>query len=307
MTSPSLRQLRTFLEAVQSGSISAAARTLNITQPAASQQIKALERLLGGRLIERAGGRVIATAAGAAVIGPARRAVEAAEEAEAAARAHKSGGAGRVRLGTGATACIHFLPPVLAALRQRLPGIEVVVETGNTPEMLARVAEGALDAALVTLSGPVPRTLTARRLFTDPLLGLVPAGSVEDEALMPATLAGLPLILYERGGTTQEIVDGWFRRAGVAPRAAMELGSVEAIKVLVGGGFGASVLPGLALGQAVAGTEVLPLRPPLSRPIGLAMRREKVMERGLKLLIEELERAGRARNQAGKADSASRT
>ncbi|HUA78615.1 MAG TPA: LysR family transcriptional regulator substrate-binding protein, partial [Acetobacteraceae bacterium] len=129
----------------------------------------------------------------------------------------------------------------------------------------------------------------------------------EDSTVAAATLARYPLILYERGGSTREIVDGWFDRAGIAPRPVMELGSVEAIKVLVGGGFGASVLPGLALGQAVAGTEVLPLRPPLSRPIGLAMRREKLMERGLKLLIEELERAGRARNQAGKADSASRT
>ncbi len=301
MTSPTLRQLRALLEVIQSGSISEAARALNVTQPAASQQIHALERMLGGRLVERAGGRVIATAAGAAVLGPARRAIAAAEEAAAAARVHKSGGAGRMRLGTGATACIHLLPPVLAALRQRLPGLELVVATGNTPEMLARVAAGELDAALVTRAGTLARTLVARRLLTDPLLALVPASVVpeevlsdgrlpEDATLGAAALARLPLILYERGGATRAIVDGWFRRARLAPRPVMELGSVEAIKVLVGGGFGASVLPGLALGEAVAGTLAIALRPRLSREIALVLRREKVMERGLKLLIEELER-----------------
>jgi DNA-binding transcriptional LysR family regulator len=56
MASPSLRQLHTFLEVIQSGSISAAARRMNVTQPAASQQLRTLEKRLGGRLFERAGG-----------------------------------------------------------------------------------------------------------------------------------------------------------------------------------------------------------------------------------------------------------
>jgi len=291
--SPSLRQLRTFLEVIRSGSISAAARALNVTQPAASQQLHALERTLGVRLVERAGGQVIATAAGASVLEPARRAAEAAEEAAAAARAHRSGGAGRVRLGTGASACIYLLPPALAALRRRMPGLEVLVATGNTPEMLERVAAGEIDAALVTLAGRVPRTLAVRPLFVDPLLALLPAGGTVGRAVLtPATLGAQPLILYERGGATREIIDAWFRRAGLAPRPVMELGSVEAIKVLVAGGFGASLLPRLALQQRVPGTVLAGLKPGLHRQIGIVLRREKVMERGLRLLIEELERAG---------------
>ena len=294
LPSPSLRQLRTFLEVIRSGSISAAARALNVTQPAASQQLHALERTLGVRLVERAAGRVIATAAGASVLGPARRAAEAAEEAAAAARAHRGGGAGRVRLGTGASACIYLLPPALAALRRRMPGLEVVVATGNTPEMLERVAEGELDAALVTLSGRTPRTLSVRPLFVDPLLALLPAALAPPgrAGLTPAALGAQPLILYERGGATREIIDAWFRRAGLMPRPVMELGSVEAIKVLVAGGFGASLLPRLALEHSVKGTVLAALKPGLHREIGIVLRREKVMERGLRLLIEELERAG---------------
>ena len=298
---PTLRQLRTFLTVAELGSVSAAAQALGLTQPAASQQMRELERGLGIRLLERAKGRVVPTAAGEAVLGPARRAQAAADDVRAAAAAFRSGEAGRVRLGTGATACIHLLPSVLAALKERVPGAEVVISTGNTPEMLRRVEAGSLDAALVTMPVPIPRSLVATRVATDPLRAvmprdLVPAGA---KSVSAADLGRLPLILYEAGGSTRGIIDAWFRRGGQIPRPVMELGSVEAIKVLVGIGRGCSVLPALALGEAaggVAGAVALPLRPALSRGLAVVLRREKILDRALRAMLDELKsRAGQRR------------
>src|SRR3954470_15980982 len=102
MHDPSLRQLRTFLSVVQTGGVTSAAQALGLTQPAASQQLRELERIMGVRLLERAAGRAVPTAAGRALIEPARRAQTAVEDARAVAGAHRSGEAGRVRLGTGA-------------------------------------------------------------------------------------------------------------------------------------------------------------------------------------------------------------
>ncbi|MBN8929763.1 MAG: LysR family transcriptional regulator, partial [Rhodospirillales bacterium] len=121
---PTHRQLRTFLAAVETGGISAAARRLGLTQPAASQQVRELERCLGVRLLERVAGRVVPTAAGEAVLAPARRVAAALEDVIAASVAHRSAETGRLRFGTGATACIYRLPPVLAALRAGMPGLE---------------------------------------------------------------------------------------------------------------------------------------------------------------------------------------
>src|SRR5919206_2545343 len=104
MTHPTLRQMRTYLAVLETGSVSAAARALGLTQPAASQQMHELERQLGVRLLDRAAGRAVPTAAGQALIAPARRALAAADDVAAAAAAHRAGDAGRVRLGTGATA-----------------------------------------------------------------------------------------------------------------------------------------------------------------------------------------------------------
>ncbi|MCO6416097.1 LysR family transcriptional regulator [Siccirubricoccus sp. KC 17139] len=294
MHDPSLRQLRTFLFVVQTGGVTTAAQALGLTQPAASQQLRELERAMGVRLLERVSGRSVPTAAGRALIEPARRAQAAVEDARAVAAAHRSGEAGRVRLGTGATACIHLLPPVLAELNERMPGLEVIIATGNTPDILRRVEEGDLDAALVTLPAALGRSLTATRVATDPLVALLPEAMAPSgrPSLTAADLERLPLILYETGANTRAIIDAWFRRAGLAPRPIMELGSVEAIKVLVAGGRGCSVLPALALGGDVAGAVVRPLRPALARQLAVVLRKEKVVDRGLGRLRAALKGAG---------------
>ncbi len=103
-------------------------------------------------------------------------------------------------------------------------------------------------------------------------------------------MAAMPLILFETGGDTRGIVDAWFRGAGLTPKPIMALGSVEAIKVLVGGGLGASILPSLALADLPAGCQRRALRPAVSRELGLVLRKEKVLDRGLRVLIEELRR-----------------
>lgn len=291
MDSPTLRQLRTFIAAVETGSITEAARLLNLTQPAASQQLRELERILSGRLLDRADGRVIPTAVGQAILDTARRAQLAAADMVAIAAAHTSGDVGRVRFGTGATACIYLLPGVLAGAKRRMPGLEITVATGNTSDIVRRVQDGSLDAGLVTQSRALSRALTRISLRRDPLMALVPDRTPGNGPLTPAHAATLPLILYEAGGDTRGIVDAWFAKAGVTPKPQMALGSVEAIKVLVGSGLGASILPQLALMGGVAGAQIRPLRPALARDLIIVLRQEKVLDRGLRLFIELLQRA----------------
>jgi DNA-binding transcriptional LysR family regulator len=248
MTTPTFRQIRTFLAVVETGSVSEAARTLNLTQPAASQQLRELERGLRVRLLDRAGVRSVPTSAGTALLAPARRAQAAIEDAMTVAAAHRAGEVGRVRLGTGATACIHLLPDVLAAARRRMTGLELIVETGNSGETVRKVELGELDLGVVTLPVAAGRALSVTRLIADPLVALIPEQMADGgETISVAQLATLPLILYDRGGGTRALIDGWFRRAGVMPVAAMQLDSVESIKILVAGGLGASIVPRMAL------------------------------------------------------------
>ena len=289
MRAPTLRQLSNFVAAVETGSLSAAARTLGVTQPAASQQVKELEHALSTRLLQRGSGRVRPTAAGEVVLAQARRVQAAIDDLLAAAAAFQDGEMGRLRLGTGATACIHLLPPVLARMKQRMPGLEIIIATGNTPDMLQRVLAGNLDLALVTLPGRLDRALEAQRILEEPLVAYANAAMLPAEAAMgPAQLAALPLILYESGGVTRALVDAWFGRAGLAPRPIMELGSVEAIKVLVESGLGATVLPCGALRAPGSGMAVRALRPAAMRSLAVVLRRDKIRDRGLRVGVELL-------------------
>ena len=85
------------------------------------------------------------------------------------------------------------------------------------------------------------------------------------------------------------MVDTWFRRAGLAPRPIMELGSVEAIKVLAESGLGATILPSTALDVPAAHMTVRPLRPAASRCLAVVLRRDKLRDRSLRVCLEELE------------------
>jgi DNA-binding transcriptional LysR family regulator len=176
-----------------------------------------------------------------------------------------------------------------------MPGLEIIIATGNTSDILGRVLTGGLDLALVTLAGTPNRSLEARRLVVEPLVAYAPTSMLPaTPTLRPAQLAALPLILYESGGATRGVVDTWFRRAGLAPRPIMELGSVEAIKVLAESGLGATILPRTALdvpaaNMPAANMTVRPLRPAASRCLAVVLRRDKLRDRSLRVCLEELE------------------
>jgi DNA-binding transcriptional LysR family regulator len=286
---PTHRQLRTFLATVETGAVSRAARVLNLTQPAASQQLRELERTVGLRLLERAGGKTVPTAAGEALLAPARRAQAAIEDMMEVAAAHRGGETGRVRFGTGATACIHLMPPVLGALRQRMPGLEILITTGNSVDICHMVEAGTLDVGLVTLPIEPARALAITPVRLDPMHAVFPAASAPAAAhVSAAQLAEFPLILYDIGGGTRSAIDAWFASAGIAVQPHMQLDSIETIKVLVSLGLGVSIMPQLALGVPVPGAAVRALEPPLTRQLGVALRREKVLDRGLRALLEAL-------------------
>src|SRR5262245_36989167 len=144
-------QLRALMEVVEQGGFSAAAKRLNLSQPAVSLQIRELEDRLGIRLVERLGKRAYATAAGGELIEHARRIAAETERALAAMRRYKEGWLGRVRIGTGDVMLSYLLPPTLRALRTTHPKIELVIFTGTTSDVVQRISNNDLDLGLITL------------------------------------------------------------------------------------------------------------------------------------------------------------
>ncbi len=286
----SLDQLQTFADVVELKSFSAAAERRNLTQPAVSLQVKQLEARLGLRLIERIGRHAQPTPAGRDLLVHVGRVFDAVAGALDAVAAHREGRLGRVRLGTGATACIYLLPAALRALREKFPALEIVVSTGNTPDMLKALEHNTVDLALVTLPAP-GRMFQVTAIRDDELVAIFPRGGERPPPRVTAQdLAGRALVLYETGAHARRVIDDWFLRAGLAAKPVMELASVEAIKKLVEAGMGCAVLPRLAVGRGAAqdGIMVRPLAPRLHRRLGLVLRRDKQLDRGLREVVRAI-------------------
>lgn len=289
MTTLNLGNLATFRLVVQRGSFSAAANVLGLSQPAVSLQIRQLEQFLQARLIERTGRGVKATAAGVALLAHGERIGQAVDEAIRSVSAFSHEVSGTITLGTGATACIHLLPPLLQRLRLDYPLLQVGVTTGNTPSIVQAVEENRLDLGLVTLPAS-GRTLAITPFLNEEFV-FIDAQSHPAESVTPEVLHTLPLIAFEGGSSTRTLIDGWFATAGLPTVPVMQLGSIEAIKRMVSAGLGYSIVPRMSVAHPDdrKGLNVRSLNPLLQRQLAIVIRQDKILSRGIGAIIQMLQ------------------
>ncbi len=276
MRSLNLDQLKALGEVVRLGSFSAAARRLNLSQPAVSLQIRELEGRMGVRLVERMGKRAFATEAGRALIEHGERIAAEAERALVTMRRHREGWLGRVRIGTSFVILNYLLPPILKRLRREHPDLEIGISLGSSAQKVEQILRNEIDLGIVALPVADPH-LAVTVLRHDRMMAVLPPRAKVPARLKPADFRRWPLILDAPGSRMGRIVRDWFAADENAPRPAMEVGDIHAIKTLVASGVGASVLPMDALGFEARRGEVLvrPLAPPARYSIGLVQRRDK--------------------------------
>ncbi|MGC7411476.1 LysR family transcriptional regulator [Pandoraea pneumonica] len=291
-----LDQLHTFAEVIDAGSFSAAADRLDLSQPAVSLQVRQLEQRLNVRLIERVGKRLKPSSAGLTLLEHAHRIDAAVEEALQALSTHAQGIAGEVAIGTGATACIHLLPPMLRTMRKRHPALDIRVSTGNTDDVVAAVTENRLDVGLVTLPA-AGRSLHITPVLRDEFVAIAPLSEQAwPEEITPHALAAAPMVAFESGSSTRLLIDEWFLQAGLRIRPVMALGSIEAIKEMVAAGLGYSIVPRMAVSAAHhrRGLRIAALTPDLARTLAIVVRQDKPLAPGLRRVLQALEGLGSA-------------
>lgn len=304
----SLDRLRTLVAIADLGSFAEAARVLHLAPPTVSLHVADLEAQLGAPLLVRKRGEVRASGVGEVLVERARRLLADADETLAAVQRQVQGLEGRVRLGASTGVIAHLLPRALEELSHSHPGIDVQVAVLTTQETLARLASGALDVGLVAGSaaarGAAPQAavpgVTVQPWRRDPVMAFVPARWATPARATPRWLAQQPLILNDEGTSLSRLVGEWFARAGEHPKARIQLNYNDAIKSLVAAGYGATLLPQEgAAHELPAGAvhdpriAVLPLRPALWRPLGLAYRSGPV-ERATQLVLDVLWRQKQA-------------
>ena len=250
-------ELRTFLAIVDTGSFTAAARSVHRTQPAISAAMHRLEDWASARLLERRATGSVPTQAGSALLPHARAVIAALDDAQRAVSEIVGLSAGEVRIGAGATACSELLPPHLARFHITFPSVAVRLRETDNTRLGAMLADGRLDIAILTGGVPVPKGVVQEPWLHDELV-LVRAPNVHST----------DVVTFWEGSAIRRLLLAKWPDATIG----MELGSVAAVTAHVLQGVGTALLSRLTVDRYLSDGDLQ-----LVRRAGFPLRRELVL------------------------------
>lgn len=277
-----LRQLEVFAEVVDSGSVTAAAHRLYVSQPSVSDTLRAIEATIGAALFNGRGKARELSPAGQVYLEHTRRILATLDEAAQAVADLREKPGGRLKLLAVTTVGEHLLPKVLRGFIDKFPDVELTLQVSNRAEARRALVEAAVDLAVM---GRPPEGLAVEvRPFAPNLLHLVcsidhpMAASAMDDTKVRATL-----LVREEGSGSRAAAEEAMEQLGWHPNRIMVLGSNAALLAATREGLGVAVIPELAAANdlhskqlvalAVPGFPLLrewqavwPARRPLSRP-----------------------------------------
>lgn len=276
-----LNKLEIFAAVVRTGSFSAAAQQLLLTQPAVSQHMQELEASLGTRLFLRGRRGVTLTPAGERLADYTRSILSLVAEAENAVADVEHLAAGRIQIGATPGVSVYLLPEPIQEFHNRYPQLHVAVQTAITPQIMEDVRLGTLDLGLIEgeLELPVHSALGVQEMqVVEQWVVVGPKHPWWGRTTMEMSeLGGQSLILRQRNSQTRIWLDGVLAQHDLHPRIGAEFDNVESIKRAVMQGTSVTILPAYAVQQEVENGRLGLLHvadAPLQRTLKLVWNRE---------------------------------
>ena len=237
-----LRHLRAFAAIVDAGGFARAAALLNLSQPALSRQIHALEAHLGVPLFDRIGRRALLTSEGEDLLRRSRRLLTDADSLGERAQALRSGHTGLLRVGATPQAMETLLAGFLPRYRRRHPGVEVhLVEDGGV-RLPARLEHGDVHLSLMPAGDARFRWRLLGPLY---VLAVLPKSHrwSRRATLEIEELVDVPLLLPRRDFGSREWFDAACQVAHMRPRVLLESGAPPTLVALAQAGYGIAIIP----------------------------------------------------------------
>src|SRR5579862_75142 len=283
MAHVTLRQLRYFNALARRGHFGRAAEACAISQPALSMQIKELEEVLGGVLLERNARQVALTKFGEEAAQRVRDILRLVDELGDFARASRDRLAGRLRIGMIPTIAPYLLPKIIANLTRLHPELDIHVRETLTPKLIQELADGALDTAIVALPVSEP-SLVEVALFSERFLLVRPA---EDEGTpVPSgkALRAMRLLLLEEGHCFRDQALSFCNMQSSPTREVLDASSLSTLVQMVSAGIGVTLIPEMAAAVETRSASVSVARfknPQPSRTVGMVWRKTSPLARQL--------------------------
>jgi DNA-binding transcriptional LysR family regulator len=273
-----LRHLVALDAVATEGTFGKAALRLGYTQSAVSQQIAALERLVGGPVFDRPGGPrpVELTPLGKVVLGQARDVLTRVDGIGDAVERFVAGDAGRLDIGTFQSVSNVLLPAMVRQLRLEHPGVDIrLFEQEDNDAGAEAVLAGELDLAFTI--GHRSGNLESMLLLDDPFVLVAPKGELPDGPFPTGQLADVALVGYPVGACQDEVEAG-LRAQGATPTFVFRTLDNGALMAMVRAGMGWAVMPLLAVDTRDDAADVRFLTPEIPpRKICLVWRRDRTL------------------------------
>lgn len=286
-----------FLRIYETGGLSAAARSLGMSQPVLTKKLRRLEDQLRVRLFERTNRGLIPTAMARALADHAHHLQSSALDAQRMIEQMRDGIAGQVRLGTSALVAALLLPAVTLALRRQRPIVRLTVIEGLPQELSAAVRTGRVDAAICSIPNFADRGDLQSEVITQDHFGAVAARDYplpRRSRLHLAELADHPWVITPYAGEPRRWFTEQFELAGRRPpEPAVETASVPYFRSLIATGAFIGFAPREMFHPEIrSGAAVFPLRQDLvlRRPIVLLTRRNAVLPPAGALVLDLIRR-----------------
>jgi LysR family hydrogen peroxide-inducible transcriptional activator len=290
MSNLTLKQLRYFDALARHCHFGRAAEASAISQPALSMQIKEMEEVLGGVLLERGARQVGLTKFGEEVAQRVRDILRSVDELGDFARASRDHLVGPLRVGMIPTIAPYLLPTVIGNLTRMHPELDIHVRETVTPKLIRELAEGRLDTAIVALPVSEP-SLTEVALFSENFLLVRPGEDKGTPAPSSESLREMRLLLLEEGHCFRDQALS-FCNMQSSPREVLDASSLSTLVQMVSTGIGVTLIPEMAVAVETRSAAVSVARfknPQPSRTIGMVWRKTSPLARQL-LQISEVVR-----------------
>ncbi|WEK05413.1 MAG: LysR substrate-binding domain-containing protein [Candidatus Devosia phytovorans] len=244
----SLKQMRYVVTVAEAGHFGRAAGTCNVSQPALSQQVQAVEDVCKTALFDRLKSGVRLTPFGSEFVARARLVLESADALSAFTQGHAGTPDRPIRFGLIPTVAPYLLPQVFPALTRDLPGLDFTISENRTDALVAGLVDGSLDIALIGTAPPVqgPR-LASRPLFADPFVLATSRQEGGSEPVALSSLAPERILLLDEGHCFRDQTIAACRIDGDVGARTFAATSLSTIVEFVANGQGVTLLPRIAL------------------------------------------------------------
>lgn len=285
------QHLQAFVAITDTGSFSAAATRLHLTQPAISKRIAILEAQLNSRLFDRIGRTISLTQAGRTLLPTARNILQEVVSATRAIADLNGDVRGKLSIATSHHIGLHRLPPYLKEYSRQHPDVKLDLHFLDSEQAHDEILHGRFDLAVVTLSQEEDTRIGSHMLWMDDLRFVAakthPLATAKQLEL--ADLTPYQAIMPDTNTYTTRLIKALFDESQQSLEITMVTNHLDTIKMMVAIGLGWGVLPTTMIDEDLY---VLPVKhPPLTRPLGCIYHRQRSLNNAAHVFLSMLKQA----------------